>query len=1243
MRKIFKIFILLSVTVNIAFSTTYSYPSGVIAKDNVTAQQLANAIQGTGITISNPVITHGSGKQVGIFSNGYKAGLEINSGIILTGMNVQESFTTNNSWYTSKEESGIYYDSDLMSIDNRAYYNPVIFEFDVTLDKNTRLLLIDYQFASEEYNEYVGSQFNDAFGFFVSGGDLNATYNIARVVDSNTYVTVNNLANYAPVAVNNVNNGSVGYYNDSTPEILTNSKYFINNCNKYTGEPLCTQNSSPIQIEYDGITHTLHATLDNLTPGQTYHFKLAIADTSDALWDTGVFIHKINGLREPSLCYDYSYKQNGQYFTQEYNSTIGPMLKGDVIANDPNSPIDVSFYLKNTKQSDLQVSNVTFNIIDINTTQATYKPNTVYITQPGDAFKTKISDTVLDVNNSYIKNVPINSFNAFEYFYVYYSLDPKTSSINMPLNAKIDYDLILPLSKNDIVTVHRTSFIDGGVPLCSGGNFNYFPAKGIFNVVNQNYQTSSLSTGFFDNLPTQIVNRMGNFKVLSLDPNNLDIPKPVSTVVAVDMVDASAYHDTNASCQEISNSLTDRVWVVFENNSTIADFSANSGIPNSFFKKARKNAAFRITYNLTNDGNNDLVKIEKTNTGKYKILNFPQLVQNIGSCKRPVRNPSNPSQTTTNVSVACGNAGNAGITKDNLDICMECVFGYKTKVVCSRDNFSIRPEAFKISFEDQNQTDKNSTSGITSNYSGVVGATAPRLNLSAGYDYKLNITAVAHDSNNPSVGYTRSFDSSYTLDTAMYQWETNSSLNCNDTNDKILTITFGDGRYSGETTINQVGKYTLKLEDTTWTDVDHNTTYMSHHTGSFFKSGSDCVENSSGTVLATALGLNGCNISSNHLNPENNYQYNDIPVEFRPYKFLVSGITTSVGKNFTSTSSLSPLFVYNNDVTKDNNMSLHFKGTIEAKGYNDTSLTNFTDGCYAKPVKITLKKSNTTHQDVDGNPLKLKARVIAYDQNSTALANKVDVIDGGGTSDIVLNLPTSYFVKQLNGRIDSYLKVNYDRNITKAAEPKKVRFLTYKVDCQNENECSSNADLGTKKPKGEKKYTNFDVWFLYAKSYAPRTVINGNEGDVPIEYDVYCTTNCSAIGFLQATVDSRWWKNTQHNSNYGKADSKGSIVQRNGANAVRVVPGYGPTGVVNDNVRLHYYGSSYPYKTTMQMFGDDWLIYNKYSSTDVGGNVINYNEFEVQFNNNSAGWVGSGESNNTTQQDTSQVKRVLSW
>ena len=258
------------------------------------AAQLATQLSiNGGFTITNPAITNGGSRQRGLFSNGIAgAGLDIDNGIILTTGRVNRSINSQSSVQGDDDEqsSTQYNDVDLIAIDTKANYDVVVYEFDFTIaGTEPKIFALDYQFGSEEYPDFVCSDKNDIFGFFISGGDLTGTTNIASVGGNN-------------VAVNYVNNGSVGSSGDASinPCVLSNTSSFnVNFVMDDNGTPadtsddfLDTTANGPYHMMYNGFTTLLRA-YTILRPGITYHMKMAIADTSDAVYDSGIFIAPI--------------------------------------------------------------------------------------------------------------------------------------------------------------------------------------------------------------------------------------------------------------------------------------------------------------------------------------------------------------------------------------------------------------------------------------------------------------------------------------------------------------------------------------------------------------------------------------------------------------------------------------------------------------------------------------------------------------------------------------------------------------------------------------------------------------------------------------------------------------------------------------------------------------------------------------------------------------------------------------
>lgn len=222
--------------------------TGLVTKDlsdgTLASNDLVNDLVGAGVNPSN-VTYSGAPQAAGKFSGdtgivGFENGLILSSGAVanVVGPNTVEGKTA--SWGTPG-------DADLDGlVDEGATQDAAVLEFDFVPNADT--VFFQYVFASEEYNEYVGSPYNDVFAFLVNGE------NCAMVEGS-------------PVAVNTINAGS-------------NSAFYINND---------LASGSPLNTEMDGLTTVLTCEAP-VNKNQTNHIKLAIADTSDAILDSNVFL-----------------------------------------------------------------------------------------------------------------------------------------------------------------------------------------------------------------------------------------------------------------------------------------------------------------------------------------------------------------------------------------------------------------------------------------------------------------------------------------------------------------------------------------------------------------------------------------------------------------------------------------------------------------------------------------------------------------------------------------------------------------------------------------------------------------------------------------------------------------------------------------------------------------------------------------------------------------------------------------
>ncbi|OXA68280.1 hypothetical protein B0A67_21145, partial [Flavobacterium aquidurense] len=271
--------------------------------------QINSALNGPGIVIVGGTLSGAAtattlrANQVAVFSNGVSgAGLEIPSGAYFSTGNAPFELTNRN---TDPQKSfnpagaTTLSDPNLSTVDPDAKYDLVTYSFTITLAPNVSGLLFSYQFGSEEYPNYVGTQYNDAFGFFVSGPGISGVQNFATLPNGNA------------TAINKVNAGVPGFDSPPTPAPGydgSQSAFYINNGHvttivggKYISNVAPQPGPFPIFTEHNGITKSIKKSITGLTPGGTYTFKIVIADTGDSGYDSGVFLDIVEGIISADL------------------------------------------------------------------------------------------------------------------------------------------------------------------------------------------------------------------------------------------------------------------------------------------------------------------------------------------------------------------------------------------------------------------------------------------------------------------------------------------------------------------------------------------------------------------------------------------------------------------------------------------------------------------------------------------------------------------------------------------------------------------------------------------------------------------------------------------------------------------------------------------------------------------------------------------------------------------------------
>ena len=219
-----------------------------------------NILLDNGLSISNAKYNGSTDvincNSIGVFETGWTAtNLGLTSGLIIASGGVTVAVGPNNNGGTSIPTTcSEYSDSDLSNIASDETHNVAVLEFDFIPWSDT--LSFRFVFGSEEYLEYVGSLYNDVFGFFLEGlnpaGGVYNHQNMALIPGTNSVVSINNV------------------------NLSSNGAYFVNNAGGQS-------------IQFDGFTIPIEVSFA-VVPMTSYHIKFAICDVMDNEVDSGVFI-----------------------------------------------------------------------------------------------------------------------------------------------------------------------------------------------------------------------------------------------------------------------------------------------------------------------------------------------------------------------------------------------------------------------------------------------------------------------------------------------------------------------------------------------------------------------------------------------------------------------------------------------------------------------------------------------------------------------------------------------------------------------------------------------------------------------------------------------------------------------------------------------------------------------------------------------------------------------------------------
>lgn len=233
---------------------------------SMAVEEAVQALIGRGIRTKNVRFT-GVPQALGSYSHGgnypaFQEGLILSTGKAadFAGPNDQPKASTVN---------GYGGDRDLSSMAGTRTFDMAAIDFDFMTDRDS--VSLSFYFASEEYNEFVGSTFNDVFAIVITGPGFGQGKNLALVPGTNKPIHINTVSVHE----------NRRYYRDNNPFNLHGSqddrlkaklkKELLENC------------------QFDGMTRPFSVGV-RVKPKTKYHLKIIIADAGDGANDSAVML-----------------------------------------------------------------------------------------------------------------------------------------------------------------------------------------------------------------------------------------------------------------------------------------------------------------------------------------------------------------------------------------------------------------------------------------------------------------------------------------------------------------------------------------------------------------------------------------------------------------------------------------------------------------------------------------------------------------------------------------------------------------------------------------------------------------------------------------------------------------------------------------------------------------------------------------------------------------------------------------
>ncbi len=944
----------------------------------------------------------------------------------------------------------------------------------------------------------------------------------------------------------------------------------------------------------------------------------------------------------PKFCYDYNIQKNGFSLNVDEARDFTINGLGNIKAHISIRSMEGDFDLERSKLKFYLTPSDKYAF-----TYATYSPNTVNTLIPA-ILTSQHTLTKPEIAIGENANSTGGTIGIYERYFAQYNFDilrdeTIQSHFTMELNTSIDFgsgpvEFILSSENNTF-------------PRCDQ-NLTYNPVWGMFNIERTDSGTYDPVTHPELRFPlyTQVSNKKFDVSIVSYDANaspsySRELNLPDNYVVDVELIDSSPYNDDNSffKCQNTQRSIIQTLangesskLIKISQNTSRTDISDIISTPNALW-----NAAFRLWYFV--DHNGTVVAHECDSKTE-------------GSCFREdvydkVKNGSLVDYCVSDCSSA----------NDATDSCYQCLRDFYAKPLCSRDNFAIKPVSYRVKIYDTNESNESSSlqNKIVENDTNMASRA-----FSAEYKYKVDIKSTQYGNDDQTHGYTRKFTTPSSNDARSSALFNSSTGTCTDTNDTDWGLWFENGdvketmsgtainlQSNALVSIPNVGNYTYHIEDNNWTIVDQSR-YVDKDGNSLktFPDVDDCIPSGVDqySISTTNTGQSGCGITSQMSYDSHTYQ--DIPLQVQPYTFDLTQVASiqRPARNILFMNDFNNSY-YGTILSAQLSQATSFEGNVTALGKENTRLTNFTSGCAASDVTLSLDRTM--------QPLESTLTHVPLQQYLEVGLNVVDTHEGLDTN---LILPSTAFNNAGEGRAPMKLHTTLKKpyGFGNAVNPVHVRYESLKA---SGLQASSNTHMiNNYIPEGNNTYDQ-NVTYVYAKvTPLQRLYENVEESSIatPIYVDIFCddtlaplsVNDCSNVFVLDTPSKGTQEKEFDWhlatiftNNELGITDITASHLTENNADPFVSVNGGTKSKTINDapfddnqatqnDVNVSVAGSARNSMVKVKYDPVPWLIYDE-----------DEDYFRVHFIGPSS-WSGVGKTGHVTDTASSKTKNNrMTW